>query len=221
MSTWLLTTDESTWLPSPTTAAAVSSHEVSMPRMRAGGLTSSPALVAGHRRAETRLQGIEAAGVVVGVDVVDPHDQCVLVGLGVVVLADTGGLEAEPVVERLSHPVGDPYLEGEVAGTSTPGQPGHVEHEPGPDLVSLPRRVDGDRGHMGVRAAEHETRVADHGALGPGDVVGAGRTQGELAHEQAQRPGPGIDLGLDTQHRAEVAAPHREELDLGHDAAPG
>src|SRR5215469_14051234 len=110
MSTWLLTTDDSTLLPSATTAAAVSSHEVSMPRMRAGEVTPSPALVVAQRRVETILEGVEAAGVVVGVDVVHPHDQGVLVGLGVVVLADAGGLEAELVVERLGRTVGDPHL---------------------------------------------------------------------------------------------------------------
>src|SRR5437763_1675380 len=135
MSTWLLTTDESTRLPSTTTAAAVSSQEVSMPRMRPGPFIGSPAPVAAHRRLQPRLQGVEPSGVVVGVDVVDPHDQGVLVGLGVVVLADASGLEPEPVVERLGDAVGDPDLEGEVARTPASGQPGHVEHEPGADLV--------------------------------------------------------------------------------------
>src|SRR5438270_3532974 len=138
MSTWLLTTDESTNLPSATTAAAVSSQDVSMPSMRAGELTGSPALLVHRRRAEPRLQGVEAAGVVVRVDVVHPHHQGVLVGLGVVVLADAGGLEPEPVVERLGDAIGDPHLEGEVAGTSMSGQPGHVEHQSRADLVPLP-----------------------------------------------------------------------------------
>src|SRR5436309_1129215 len=148
--------------------AALTSPACPMPRVRPGPFIGSPAPVAAHRRLQPRLQGVEPSGVVVGVDVVDPHDQSVLVGLGVVVLADASGLEPEPVVERLGDAVGDPDLEGEVARTPASGQPGHVEHEPGADLVPLPGGVDGDGGHVGVGAAEHQARVADHRALGPG-----------------------------------------------------
>jgi len=41
-SVWLLTTEDSTSRPSTTTAAAVSSHEVSMPSTRQGEGTSHP-----------------------------------------------------------------------------------------------------------------------------------------------------------------------------------
>src|SRR5438105_12932700 len=100
MSTWLLTTDESTRLPSTTTAAAVSSQEVSMPRMRPGPFIGSPAPVAAHRRLQPRLQGVEPSGVVVGVDVVDPHDQGVLVGLGGAGVAEGSGPARAPGCER-------------------------------------------------------------------------------------------------------------------------
>src|SRR5687767_6025599 len=68
-STWLDTTDETTRRPSSTTAAAVSSHDVSMPRM-------SELLKQGVAR-DGALDAFEQRGVVGSVDLVHPHHQCV------------------------------------------------------------------------------------------------------------------------------------------------
>src|SRR6516165_4390316 len=105
-STWLDTTDEARQVPSTTTAAAVSSHDVSIPRMAAcvsvTALTALPARGRSRLRCSlpvlddrgtghVRLEPGETLGVLGRVDVLGPHHQGVLVRLLVVVLADAGG----------------------------------------------------------------------------------------------------------------------------------
>ena len=111
-STWLDTTDERTSRPSSTTAAAVSSHDVSMPRIarhhqrRAARTTVAPgdavARCASSSAAYSRL-----------VDLVRPHHERVLVRLGVVALAHADRAEAEPAVQLLRRRVRQPDLERE------------------------------------------------------------------------------------------------------------
>ena len=62
-----------------------------------------------------RLDAVQAAGVVLGVDVACPHDDGVFVGLRVVVAAHPDRGEPEAPVQRLGGVVGRPHLEGEVA----------------------------------------------------------------------------------------------------------
>src|SRR5579862_5079085 len=115
-STWLDTTDDCTNRPSSTTAAAVSSHEVSIPRMR---MVTSPAVRsfehggAGH----APLEAIEQRGVVGLVHLVGPHDQRVLAAVGVVALAHTDRGESESLVEPLRAVVREPYLQRECVRT--------------------------------------------------------------------------------------------------------
>ncbi len=148
------------------------------------------------------------------VDVLGPHHQRILVRLDVVVLPDAGGPEAEASVEVLGPGVADPHLEGEVPGAAVERGPGQLGEEARPDRGAVPRGVDGDRGDVRVVAGEHEPGVADHDCVDPGHEVEAARPQRELGEEQAERPGSRVHLGLDPQHRAEVPAAHRDEVDL-------
>src|SRR3954454_4488242 len=72
-STWLLTTDDSTSRASTTTDAAVSSHEVSMPRMVVNWLLRS-FVVEDRTAADRRFDPSEALRMLVRADLVHPHD---------------------------------------------------------------------------------------------------------------------------------------------------
>src|SRR5687768_12274960 len=159
-STWLDTTEERMSRPPVTTAAAVSSHEVSMPRIVVPGSTSKsntvmrPALGfagplgprsrarsscdtlprrgAGHRRGD----GIEPLSVRGEIDVVGPHHDRVLVGLGVVVLPHPGRREAERAVQLLGARVAHPDLEREPGAAALGGGSAQPQHEPCADPVA-------------------------------------------------------------------------------------
>ena len=95
--------------PSSTTAAAVSSHDVSIPSMRVTRTSvartpSSPARAARRRPATPRTRGV---------DLVRPHDERILAGVGVVALADADGNETEPAIHLLRGLVGESRLERE------------------------------------------------------------------------------------------------------------
>src|SRR2546421_3983628 len=146
-SLWLATTDDFRATPSSTTPTAVSSQEVSMPRMFTALFSSdlgSQGLVlhlggAGH----AVLDGGQEPGVLVAGDVLGPHDEGVLLRLGVVVLAHADGPEPEAPVQVLGRLVGQPHLQREAGGPPPAGLPGQGQQQPGADLVALPGRVDG------------------------------------------------------------------------------
>src|SRR5439155_1659453 len=75
--------------------------------------------------------------------------------------------------------------------------------------VSMPRTrkgserasgLAGNRRDVAVVDGHHQARVAGDDALDARHVVHACATQGELAHEQAERPRPRIHLHLDAHH---------------------
>src|ERR671919_443581 len=109
MSCWLESTLDRTLTPSSTTAAAVSSHDVSMPRtfIRSPG----PSWPGAHALRNLVDDPLEDPVVVGGADVVGPHDQGVLVGLLVVALAHPDGAEPEMPVQPLGRPVRHPNLQ--------------------------------------------------------------------------------------------------------------
>src|SRR5438552_4225457 len=116
-STWLDTTEDSTAAPLATTAAAVSSHEVSIPRMQLRPLSSL--IVRCLERGRSRhleLEPVEPHRVVVGVDLVGPPHEGVLVALDVVVLAHARRPAAELPVHRLRAAVAPAHSAREVAG---------------------------------------------------------------------------------------------------------
>ena len=227
-STWLDTIDERTRRPSSTTAAAVSSHDVSSARMvvtvSMGSLSAardtraaavrSPSIPC-HRRSSRLhavLDAFEQRRVIVAVDLVHPHHERVLTGLLVVVLAHADRGEAEAPVQELRALVRHAHLEREVAGVARQRLAREHEHQPRADRVPLPRRVDRDRRDVPVLAGEQQPRVPDDVATDPGDEVGAGPPHRELRQEERMAPGPRVHLLLDAQHRLEVAAPHGREL---------
>src|SRR5262245_49803104 len=103
--------------PSSTMAAAVSSHDVSMPRMR---VTSSPRLRAleDRRSGQPALERVHKTRILRLVDLVRPHHESVLAGVGVIALAHADGLETESSVELLRAFVRQPYFEGERGRTA-------------------------------------------------------------------------------------------------------
>src|ERR1700722_15442766 len=168
-STWLDTTEESTVRPSSTPAAAASSHDVSMAStfIRLSPSFGGRRLVDG-RPGDGRLDVGQPAGVVGAVDVVGPHDHGVLVDLGVVVLPDALGLEAETAVHGLGGGIGHPDLQGQVVGAVAKCGPGQVQQQAAADLVPLPDRVDGDGGHVALVSHVHQPGVADDRPVDPG-----------------------------------------------------
>src|SRR3954470_4545679 len=115
-STWLATRFARSVKRSSTTAIAVSSHDVSIPRTLtrvsrryAGGVSRT------HVLGSLLHDLLQSRGVRGRLHVVDPHDQRVLSDLLVVVLADADRSEAEATVEALGPPVGDAHLEGDRA----------------------------------------------------------------------------------------------------------
>src|SRR6185436_1621228 len=103
-STWLATRFARSVKRSSTTAIAVSSHDVSIPRT----LTRVTSGVSRTHVLGSLLHDLLQASRVRGrLHVVDPHDQRVLADLLVVVLADADGAEPVATVEALRSPVGD------------------------------------------------------------------------------------------------------------------
>src|SRR3990170_77315 len=119
---------------SSTTATAVSSQEVSIPRTfttrsRADAL-GEPAHEVPKHPAALRLA-----------DVVEPHDERVLVDLLVVVLPHADRAEPEPPVHALPTPVRDAHLERDRLGPHLDGVHDEVVQESRADLVPLVHRV--------------------------------------------------------------------------------
>src|SRR5437764_1242833 len=142
-SPWLATTDDRRFVPSSTTPTAVSSHDVSIPRMFTGRSSQRLLLHLGRAR-DAGLDGVEQLGVVVPGDVLRPHDEGVLLGLGVVVLPHADGPEPEAPVEVLGRLVPQAHLEGQAGRSPPAGFPGQGEQQAGADLVPVPGGLDGD-----------------------------------------------------------------------------
>src|SRR5215213_951922 len=168
-----------------------------------------------HRRAHDALLDLpEPLGVRRRVDVVRPHDEGVLPGLGVVPLAHTGGGEPEPAVQLLGRGVPHADLERETAAPPAPGGVGQVQQQAGPDLAPVPGGVDGQGGDVALAGHVHQPRVAHDRRAHLGHPVRAGALHRQLRGEQAQRPRPRVDAALDAQHRAQVAPAHAHDRDL-------
>src|SRR5438067_1626283 len=142
-SAWEETTFARIWPSCVTTAAAVSSQEVSSARIivrtsHIEGLTPDVA-VRDVSRTRTRRQSSPRAfratsgvrprtwpkkprsRVVRLADRVLPHDQRVLTVVGVVAAPDAAGLEAQPLVQGDGTDIRDPHLEGVAASTPAGG----------------------------------------------------------------------------------------------------
>src|SRR6202040_758568 len=137
---------DATFTPPITTAAAVSSHEVSIPRTApAPGVEIST--IGGRNissldpgRVNLVHERVDPLAILGPVNVARPHDEPVLVDLGVVVLADPDGHETERLVELLRPDVGHPNLEGERLGTPVDGGRDHCVEKSGRDPASVPLR---------------------------------------------------------------------------------
>src|SRR5919201_6524674 len=207
-STWLETRFERIERPSSTTATAVSSQEVSMPRtimfdrglrsplVRATPSSSLRPHVGGHV-GDDRFQ---RSPVLRAGHVVDPHDQGVLSGLLVVALAHADRPEPEPPVHPLGSPVRHPVLERNRPRSQLNSPVEQLVHQAGADLPALVVRVDGDRGDVGL------VPVADHAAVthqvlpALGHEIGPVARLRHLREEQRGGPRPGVDLPLDGHH---------------------
>ncbi len=177
-----------------------------------GRVVERAAVVQEGHPGDPGLDAFQPLAVVGAVDVVGPHHQRILVRLDVVVLPDAGGGEAELAVELLGGDVGHPHLQGEAGHAPGHALPGEGQQDAAGQLAPVPGGVDGEGGDVAVVAAHHQPAVAGHHPLDPGHVVDPAVAQGQLAHEQPQRPGTGVDLGLDPQHRAQVAPAHGHQV---------
>src|SRR5262245_34466136 len=72
-----------------------------------------------------------------GLQALSPHDQGVLVGLRIVVLADADRREAELVVEVLGAVVGHPHLQRAGGRATAPGLADQGEQQAGGDLAAV------------------------------------------------------------------------------------
>src|SRR6266567_339665 len=214
---WLDSRFDRIFRPSSTTATAVSSQEVSIPRTRipALGLAEDAAGQIAH-------DGGEPAPVAGRSNLVGPHHQGVLPGLLVVALPDPDGPEAEPSVQALRTRVRHTHLQRHRAGTHADALAHQLEQEAGADLPPVMGRVHGDRGDVGLVAVGHHASVADHVPADPGHQVGPVAHVGHLREEQVRAPRTGVDLALDRHHAADVAPAHPGDLELRRlvDAGP-
>src|SRR6266498_3250141 len=121
-------------------ATAVSSHEVSIPRMR---IAQAPDSSLRGTDAERNLLDdlIELVPVLGRSHRVDPHHDGVFSGLLVVVLADPHGPEPEPTVEALGSPIRHPNLQGNGAGAHSNRLLHKLVHDARPDLPPMMLRV--------------------------------------------------------------------------------
>src|SRR5437763_6475421 len=155
-SPWLATTDDRRLVPSSTTPTAVSSHDVSIPRMFTAGLSQGLVLHLGGA-GEAVLDGGEEPGVLVAGDVLGPHDEGVLLGLGVVVLPHADRPEPKTPVEVLGRLVAQPHLQRQGRRPPPAGLPGQGQEEAGADLVAVPGGIDGDGGDVPVVEGHHQS----------------------------------------------------------------
>ena len=193
--------------PSSTTAAAVSSHDVSIPRMR---VTRTSVARTRSCPAPRRSTPSSNSAVLGRVDLVRPHDERVLAGVGVVALADADRHEAEPAVQLLRAAC----CESRASSVSAVA-PRAIASRASASSKRVPMPC---RCHAGSTAMVVtwpslsdiiKPGVADDVATDLRHDVRARRPQGELAHEERVRPRLRVHLLLDAQHRSQVAAAHR------------
>src|SRR4051794_25203781 len=173
------------------TAAAVSSHDVSMPRITG----------------ELRRLGIA------------PHDERVLAVVGVVAPAHAGGDESERLVQVDRGVVGDAHLERVAALDVVAGQLEQlVKQRPG-DATASPGRVDSDVHYVPRIDVPGDDQVPEHVLALEGAETDAARLR-ELAGEHRSRPRRWIGGPLDLLDRVEVGRLQWSQLDGGdHPAA--
>ena len=150
------TLERMSW-PSTTTAAAVSSQLVSMPRTftRAGSVVGRRAARA--RRAARRAPACRC-----------PRTHITTassVGPDVVALAHALGHEAEPPVQRLRAACADPHLERQRVVVPVDRLVGERDHQARADVLAVPLRVDRDRRDVRLVGRHHQPGVADDVAV--------------------------------------------------------
>src|SRR6266545_1979 len=205
-SVWLATMLARMIGPSWTTATAVSSQEVSMPRTLTGARSRANAV------GELFCQPPQSLLVVGPVHIVDPHDEGVLVHLLVVVLADADGPEPELAVQALGAVVRDTDLQGDGLRARRDRVLDEVEEQAHPDLVALVLGVDGDVRDVGLLPVGDEAPVPHDLLVHPGHEVAPVPGLGHLREEQVGAPRARVDLALDGHHAAEVPAAHPGHL---------
>src|SRR5919108_4993161 len=220
------------------TAADVSSHEVSMPRMielssqsspgrsRTAGsgaahMTSLTSALVPKRAIDLLADPLEQQAVAGRVPLSHDHHERVLVGLDVVALAHTGDREAELLVHGLRHLIGDAHLERDGIGALGDGLRAQGQEQPGPDLEPVVLGVHGDVGDVGLPPHEHHAGIPHDLPHAPGDQVGPRGALRQLGQKEAGAPRSRVDARLDRQDLAQVPPAHPGELDLGYRPALG
>src|ERR687896_1090449 len=157
-----------------TTAAEVSSQDVSMPKTRASS-SQSPSgnsFTAGagavHSSGTTTAQAIElpldqvqALPELTRGGVLDHHHQCILVGLDVVALANALRLESELLIHRLCNAIGDTHFEGNRLYTSTKSLIDDGYQQSRSHLVTVEVGIHCDVRYMSLCPHEHHARVTN------------------------------------------------------------
>jgi hypothetical protein len=123
---------------------------------------SRPAVPTGLGKAG--LLGGEQVGVRLAVQVVGPHDQRVLTGLGVVLGAHSDRREAEPRVQALRPAVVDADLQCRRLGSQPAGIAQQPDQQPRSDLATVVVRMRRDGGDVGLPHGDHHAGVADDAA---------------------------------------------------------
>src|SRR2546423_2512083 len=168
---WLETRFARTHRPSSTTATAVSSQEVSIPRTR----TRLPSEISGRLGPGRNVLDdvLEALSVVGRPDVVGHHDESVFGRLLAVVLPDHDRAKPEPPVHALGGPVRDAHLERDGDGTHADAFLDQLVQEAGADLLPMVGGVDGDGRDVRLIAVAHQAPVPRDVPAELGDEVRA------------------------------------------------
>src|SRR5579859_3151423 len=227
-STWEATTFDRRPPGRSSTAAAVSSHEVSMPRMRTiDGARSRAGLVA----ALVPLEGGPVPFVALlkrgFVDVAGPHDDRVLAVVAVVALADADVFEPVLAVQRLGAAVGPAHLERDPprAAPHRFGDQSDEQALPDPPPAALRRHC--DRRHVRLVEDDPHPRVADHRVRLAGHEVAREAVVPQLAEVGIARPRRRERRLLDLENAGNVFLAHRPDRnpfvrdDHGHPSLPG
>src|SRR2546423_11775777 len=144
---WLETRFARTHRPSSTTATAVSSQEVSIPRTR----TRLPSEISGRLGPGRNVLDdvLEALSVVGRPDVVGHHDESVFGRLLAVVLPDPDRAKPEPPVHALGGPVRDAHLERDGDGAHADAFLDQLVQEAGAEILLTAGAAGGERSGTG------------------------------------------------------------------------
>ena len=153
----------------------------------------------------------------VRVDVVDPHDEGVLPGHRVVVLAHGDRGEPEAPVQGLGRLVVRRHLERDVLDPAGAQRADAVDDHRDGHAPALEAGRRGDGGHVRLVVDHHEADIARHLVAVPYGAVEPALAQRELGVEHRDRPRLGEDLALNAQQLAQV--PPLELLDAQHHVA--